>query len=257
MTKLYLGALAALLLTGCPGRHARPDDFQADPAVFLSRIEARAAAVKSLTAELSLEVWRGDERVRLKQLVALRRPDKLRVDSLSPFGQPLSTLTSDGETLAIYAQDEHRFYTGAATPENLARLVPIRVEPDELVALLRGGVPLGAAERGTVGWDAERGLYPLDLVGPATRRRIHFDPEHLRVRAVRVWRGERLRYEARFTDYTGEGDAALPRRMRFESAEDEVRVDVSVADHRVNVELPDEAFQLEAPRGVPVDSLDR
>jgi outer membrane lipoprotein-sorting protein len=32
-------------------------------------------------------------------------------------------------------------------------------------------------------------------------------------------------------------------------------VDARLQDHRVNVELPDEAFMLEAPRGVTIERL--
>jgi hypothetical protein len=46
-----------------------------------------------------------------------------------------------------------------------------------------------------------------------------------------------------------------PRRLRFEVPSRGLRVDARLQDHRVNVELPDEAFMLEAPRGVTIERL--
>ncbi len=249
--------VVALTLLGCPGRYARPDDFSADPAPFFEALAKRSEAVKSLTAQLGLEVWSGDDRVRLRQLVALRRPDHLRIDSLSPFDQPLSTLVSDGERLEIYSLEEKRFYVGRASPSNLARLIPIELAPDELVALLRGDVPVTQHEEVAVSWDDDQGWYQLDLSGPEARQRVHFEAKTWHVMAVQAWRGDTVRYIARFAEYVGEGHAAIPTRMRFEVPSESLRVDVEVRDHRLNPNLPDAAFDLEPPRGVPVESLDR
>lgn len=248
---------AALVMLGCPGRYARPDDFRADPAPLFEALATRSEVVQSLTAQLSLEVWRGDERVRLRQLVALRRPDHLRIDSLSPFDQPLSTLVSDGDRLEIYSLEERRFYVGRASPENLARLLPVQLAPDELVALLRGDVPVTRHETAAVSWDADQGWYQLDLSGPEGRQRVHFEPKTRRVMAVQAWRGDTVRYIARFAEYGGDGPGAMPTRMRFEAPTRSIRVDVDVTGHRLNPNLPDAAFDLEPPRGVPVESLDR
>ena len=250
-------ALLAATLTGCPEAHRRPDDFKADPAPLLAAVAVRAAAVRGLSGQLKLEVWRGDERVKLRQLVASQPPDKLRVDSLSPFDQPLSTLVAAHGRLSIYSLEERRFYVGAASPQNLARLIPVRLSPGEMGALLRGTVPLIAHHTAQVAWDGAHGWIQLDLRGDgATRQRVHFEPEHLRVVEVRAWQGEALRYAARLGRYEGEGPAAMPTRMRFEAPAESLRVDVEVVDYTLNPDLPDEAFELSPPRGVTVESLD-
>ena len=74
----------------------------------------------------------------------------------------------------------------------------------------------------------------------------------LRVMAIRAWAGDRVRYIARFAEYAGD----LPTRMRLEAPSESLRVDVQVRDHRLNPNLPDAAFVLEPPRGVPVEPLD-
>ncbi len=256
LTTSLLALGVTLSLWGCPTRYARPDDYSPDPERLLHAIASRAESVKSLTAELHLEVWRGSERVRIEQMIALRQPDRLRIDSLSPFGQPLSTLVSDGAALSIYDLGAKRFFTGAASPKNLARLLPVALDPQELSAFLRGGVPTGRHDEASVSWDDSTGHYLLDLRRAEARQQVRFEPKSLRVVGVSAWRGDTLRYTARFGDFTSEGPEALPRRVRLEAPSEELRVDLKVVGHQLNPDLPDEAFVLEPPRGIPVEPLE-
>lgn len=247
--------LAAALLTGCPTTYPPPADYSDDPARLLAAVERRAAAVQRLSGELSIEVWQGDERVRLTQLIAVDEKGRVRIDALSPFGQPLSTLVSDGSRLMIYSLEDKTFRVGAATPENLARLLPVAIEPEALSALLRGAVPIMAHERAAVSWNARGNAYRLELERPGRMQQVEFEPEALRVVALRMLDGGALRYRVRFGDYSGAGDAVIPRRIRFEVPDEALRIDMSVVDYTVNPDLPEAAFQLEAPRGVRVEAL--
>ena len=244
-----------LLLAGCPDRHRRPDTYSEDPAPLLEKLSTRAQAIRSLTAQLKLEVWRDGERIKLRQLVAVQSPNKLRIDLLSPFEQPLVTLTSDGVVLSIYDLEQTRFSRGAASNANLARLLPIKLAPDSLAGLLRGTIPIIKHTSATVSWDGENGWYQLDLEGTDRRQRIHVEPKAWRITQAREWAGDAEVYAARLGDYSGVGDTALPRRMRLTAPKD-IQVDAVVEDHQVNVDLPDEAFVLDPPQGIPVEPLE-
>lgn len=237
--------LAVLALTGCPDRHPQPADYSDDPARLIAAVQRQSEAVRSLSGQLAIEVWHDGDRVRLKQFIAADRQGRLRIDALSPFGQPLSTLVSDGSRLMIYSLEDKKFYVGAATPENLARLMPVELEPETLAALLRGSVPIMAHDRATVSWNGSAGAYRLDLEAGEQGQQIEFAPDTLRVTRLRRRVGGKLRYDARFAEWTGKGDAAIPRRIRSESPADDLRVDLEVVDHQIDPDLPDEAFHLE------------
>lgn len=246
---------AALLCAGCPTIHPQPADYSDDPTRLTAAVQRRAAAVQRLTAEVAIEAWQGDERVRLKQLIAADGQGRLRIDVLSPFGQPLSTLVSDGSRLMIYSLEDKTFRMGAATPQNLARLLPVHIEPEALSALMRGAVPIMSHERATVTWNGRANAYRLELQQGPRLQQVEFEPDALRVTSLRVFDGERLRYAARFGDYSGDGDAVVPRRLRFEVPDEAVRIDLALVDHTLNPDLPEEAFVLEPPRGVRVEPL--
>ena len=243
------------LLTACGGAIKRPSNYSEDAGRLLKSVEDRGKAVQSISAELKTEVWRDGERVKAKQMVASDPQGRLRIDVLSPFGHPLTTLVSDGSRLMIYAAEKKRFLIGASTPEILARLLPIRLSPEELGGLLRGMMPLIPHTKSRVGWNEEAGRYRLELDGERRRQRVEFEPEHLRVTSLETYEGDALIYRARFGDYTGEGDAIIPKRILFEVPSDKLRVDMTVVEHRINPALPDAAFHLEPPRGIPVEPL--
>jgi len=255
----FVAALCGL--GACGGAVPRPTSGPTDAAALVAAVSARAGAVRSLSGLLALEVWRGDERVRLRQLIAQRRPSHLRVDTLTPFEQPVSTLVSDGVTLSIYALDERRFYEGQATAENLARVLQVPVDAEALGALLRGELPLMAdAGPPALSWDGERSQWRLDVPtrapDPLSRRQTLFvEPSANRLAEVVFKSGDATTLHAWLGDYDGTGPTAVPRRLRFEVPARALRVDARLQDHRVNVDLPDEAFMLEAPRGVAIERL--
>ncbi len=247
--------LLGLTLAGCPGRFERPDTFDDRPAPLLAAAKSNAKTIESFSGQLRLEVWRGSDRVRLRQLIATEAPDRLRIDVLSPFEQPLQTLVSDGTRLSIWAMDQKRFYRGAATAQNLSRLLPIRLNPADVSKLLRGVAALIPYQEAAVDWDSERGRYRLSLNGAESRQELLFEPKALMLRRSTVWRRGRIEYIASFARHEQKGGAVIPLRMRFEVPSDDLKVDVEVADYVLNPELPAAAWQLEPPRGIPTETL--
>ncbi len=251
----WLIGVAVALLMGCGGTFPRPADAPTEPGPILARLAERSTAVRSLSGMLALEVWRGDERVRLRQLLLVVRPDRLRVDTLSPFDQPLAMMASDGQTLTIYSLEQKRFEQGPATSGNLARLLRLPLSGEELTAVLGGGVPMPAGVTPTLSWDAEAGHHVLEFVDGRRRQRVALEPAAFRLVELRAWEGETPRYVARFGDYDGEGPTAVPRRMRFEVPGQALRVDARFEDHTINVDPPADAFSIPVPRGISVDPL--
>ena len=253
MKPILIGA--CLLLTACGGNIPRPAGFVDDTRPLLERIERRGAAVKSLSGELKTEIWQKLKRVKVKQLVAADPRGRLRIEVLSPFGHPVTTLVSDSSRLMIYLAEEKRFLLGSATTENMARLLPIPLGPGELGGALRGAMPLIPFRESRVEWNGRDGRYRLILSGDNRRQVVDLEPEHLRVTTIQTYAADALLYRAEFGDYSGTGDAVIPRRVRFEVPSEALKVDMEVVDHRINPELPDAAFHLVPPRGIRVEAL--
>lgn len=242
------------LLAACPGRFKRPEaDVTADQA--LGALTARGEAIQTVNAMATLEAWHDDDRVRFRQFLLIQRPDKLRVDTLSPFDQPLAITTSDGEIVSVYSLEKKSFHRGPATPENLARLLSLSMDGEELVALIGGGVPLVNPVRKSLDWDADTGRWRLDLEGVRRRQRLMLEPERLRVTSTTVWQGDAVQYTVQMGQYGGTPPAEIPQRLRVEIPSEKLRVDIVVKDFTLNEPLDPEAFILTPPVGIEIQPL--
>ena len=109
-------------LSACGGI-PKPKDFTDSPDPILVAVDTQRQALKSLTAELQLDVWKDDQRIKLKQLMAVDHQGRVRLEMISSFGHPVTSLTSDGARLMIYDSEQRRFFLGASSAENIARLI--------------------------------------------------------------------------------------------------------------------------------------
>jgi outer membrane lipoprotein-sorting protein len=159
--------LAALALGACAPR-VPPPDLSLEPGPLLAQVEGAAAQVQRVQGEARLRVGGQGVRGAITAFVAAEKPDRLRVESVDFFGNPAAVLVAAGGRLAIYDARERTFFRGAATPQNLALLVPLPLTPAELVAILCGA-PLLAGE--AVSAEPGRGYVTLELrAGPRTQR---------------------------------------------------------------------------------------
>jgi len=134
MKRAFVSALVgALLLCGCAGQ--RPPS---GPAPTPERLFAKLDAAKRLATEADIE-WFGADRARFRGVLVAERPDRFRIEVLSPFEEPVEVVVSDGDTLWRLTRD--RFRVGPATPEHVADVLPVPLSPEDLVAMVLGGAP--------------------------------------------------------------------------------------------------------------------
>lgn len=154
MVRLLCGALSLgtmlLWLAGCQ-RIANPWQGLPPPATLLS---SAAPVWEHLVARRqALENLKGLARVRLRvstreatledAVVVLRRFEAIRLEGIGPVGQPLFLLIADAQQLSLYAPQDGRLLTGAASAENLMRLFGMALTPTALQYVLAGDIPLG------------------------------------------------------------------------------------------------------------------
>ena len=241
-------------LWACGSRYPRPVSFSEDPQPLLEAIKARGAQVQGLSGALAVEFWDADQRVKVRQLFATQRPLKLRMDTLSPFEQPLATLVCDGERLSLFEMDKRRYLTGPLTAETFERLSKLRVTPHEMTALLSGQVPLLNSSATTVEWDDRRGLYRLTLKEEDRHQVLSIDPLTLTPVEAIYYKKEELTLKIRLASYSKD-EPKIPQRLRIEIPDREIRVDVKIKDFTLNPALPPEAFSLPPPAGVRIEEL--
>ncbi len=197
---VMVAGLAALML-GCP-RPAPPSRFPtADDA--LMRMKETYRCANGVQGEGKIDHFSPQGRIRGEVYVFAVNPARCRFDVVSPFGQMLYTLTSNGREFRMLDVKEKKFFYGPASPCNLARLTQVPVEGHVLVSLLRGEAPvlIHRPEDASLAWDSD-GFYLVEVASKNdARQKIHlelYDDDFLK-----PWKEQRLRVTSVVTSQRG------------------------------------------------------
>ena len=220
----------------------------------MARLRGAAEGVVGVRGFASVTAWDARQTFKGKLLVFAEGPDRVRIEVLSPFDQPISYLASDGRQLQVYLLQEGRLIVGPATAANIAKLLPMRVRPDVLVEALLGRPPLPRPGDAVpeLRWNAEASVYVLRYRpdGPEA----WLSAQDLRpVMAGWLRAGETDGWALELWDHQGAG----PRRLAFEHrpSGSGFRLawdDVEVLDHA----MAPETWRIDVPPGIEVESPD-
>jgi outer membrane biogenesis lipoprotein LolB len=251
--------LLALAVAAACAKRAPPPDLSADPAALLQQVERTQARVERVRGEARVKIESPAGNGSLTQFVVAERPDRLRLDALDFFGNPVAALVADGGRFALLDLRERVYYRGTATPENLARLLPIAIPAGELVQLFCGAAPLAEAGR-PVSVEAGDGVARLTLEAPDRTQRLDVGAGAA-VHASRIgppaggapppgW------YGVAFDRFEERGGRPFPGTVRVDAPEARVSLHLSWKEIEVNGVLPGGSFDLPPPPGARVVELD-
>ncbi len=219
----------------------------------------RRGALKSLRAETRVDNM-GDngERVKVTVAMLLERGGKLRFEAEAPIGgSTLVTLVADGTTFQLLDSKNNRFLEGPAKACNVARLIRISMEPDDIIDALTGSAPLLGEPTGA-DWDNGRERLELKLPDGGSER-IWLDARDKSwdvVAAERRSGSGQLLWKLTHTDFSDRGGGIrFPARTELQQPP---RADARIKFREVelNIMPPGGAFHLPPPTKIPVEPAD-
>jgi hypothetical protein len=194
LVPILTGLVSALVGCASPPPASQFPNAQA----ALDRMRATSACSRALTSDAKIDYFGDAGRIRGRLLYVVAVPDRLRLDVISPFGATISTLTSDGQSFALFDLRQKQFLRGPANACNLARFTHVPVPPAALVQLLRGEAPVlvHQPEAASIAWESGEYVVRIESTRAASEE-IHLLPvpqdfalpyaaQRLRVTEVRV-----------------------------------------------------------------------
>lgn len=246
----------AILALGCP---LPPLDFgergRAETAdELLRRLELSELAVRAVRGEGRLSVDGPDGKGSTGLFVEAVEPSQVHLELLDFFGRPQSVLAIDGDRFGFYDAQAARYLRGPASPENLARVLPVSLPVGELVAILLGRVPRLSAETSELTLDERRGLYLLKLRAARVTQRLEVEPRTTRILRSSVEGSGG--YALALDDATPYAGGWFARRVRLEFPGQKVTLELRWQELTFNHHPDPALFEAEPPEGVPVIDLD-
>jgi hypothetical protein len=236
-------------LVACAGAGGVPSGPTPAPEVLWARLRSRPAP-HTLQAEARVSYFGEEGRVRLRATLVAQRPDRFRLETLSPFEEPIDLMISDGQTLWWLSQGTLR--EGRATPEKIGRLLPLPLHPRELVSLLLGGLPADA-EPVRVEAVSDPPAYRLDLRMGDRWTRLWVDADADRILRLEVAPGPDApaRVRAEFEGFEDRQGFSWPTRIHGETGDGGTDLRIRLTDMAFDRELPERVFRFDAGPGVP------
>jgi hypothetical protein len=188
-----------VVLTGCPGRSRLPLAWQPVSAEGLvAQVAARRDRLTSLRARARLRS--GFAGMWTRKAVLVERPDRVRIDVLSPFGLAMALGAHDSR-LWVYPVNEAVVYEGPADSQQLARFLGAPLSLPDLVNILLGVPPVRQPSAAPTLERTDDGRYRLTLPLADGAQVLGFAPDTLDLRSVEEVRGGHVVLRVDFDDY--------------------------------------------------------
>lgn len=228
-----------------------------EPQAALDELRAEGAGTRNLRALGRVTYFGEKGRVRLKTVLLAERPGRFRVETLSPLEQPIDVMACDGTELWYLSKG--RLRSGPATPQNISRLLPLAMTPEEVVDTFLGGVPTSERFSPVALKHADDDRWELELLSATQERvRLLIDPVRRVVeRMVLLTPAGSPRVSVQFDDFdpVSKGARDLPRSMVLRVAEKDIDLRIKLTEADVDVALDGSLFRLEAPPGRSAEPL--
>jgi hypothetical protein len=249
--------LATLVAGCCTHRRSYPPPT---PARLTQVVRGVGQPPPTLRAKAKVDQWTRKGRIKLRVFMLATAGGKLRFEAVSPFDTPLVTLTSDGSRFASIDHKHDVFYRGPAKACNIARVFGLALPPREVSRTLTGGTPVIPHERASLRWDRCEGAEVLTLVGSKGRTQRVW----LRKRggSWQVLRSEvrdkdrKVALELRFDSFRRIQGRWVPWEIKVEQPQRKADLIIRYQKLELGVSIPDAAYQLRVPAGLPVRVLD-
>jgi len=261
-------ALVAALLSygfgGCPRRVPPPDNEIEQPAEMREAVTARTEQFSTgRFKEVVLDYFGKNERVKVRQLILVKQPNNLRVQTRLPGSNEIvSLLVTDGETFALHRREDNEYITGPPTPENINRLLPVDLSARDVVRVMFGGAPWDrfADQPGEpeLDWDTKKGRYVYSVeTGDGGRLRMQIrHPSHAVDSVTEFGPDDEVVYRYTTDDWERFGNRSIPTWRRFVSPPRDLDFSLDVGETELGVGLPDNLFQLSPPPGSTIRRVD-
>ena len=194
---LVVGLL--VFLTGCPGPRRLPLAWQQITAEDLvAQVAARREKLTSLRARARLRS--GFAGMWTRKALLVERPDRVRIDVLSPFGLAMA-LGAQGSRLWVYPVNEAVVYEGPADSQQLARFLGAPLSLQDLVNILLGVPPVREPTGAPTLDRTADGRYRLTVPLADGAQVLGFAADTLELRSVEEVRGGNVVLRVDFDDY--------------------------------------------------------
>jgi Domain of unknown function (DUF4292) len=254
--KFLILALIGFRLAGCATVSPPAPELPApkwESAELIKSMVQRRAQFRSLRAPARVDYAGPDGKHGFQEAVVVQRPDRLRLETLSPLGAVLIVTANDKEIVGFYPR-EGVFVRGRRSKENLLRYTKIPLELDEITSLLVGLPPVDPSTP----WKQEGNTL---IFSPDGRKKdaVAFESQQpVPTKWERFNASGAIELNAQFSDYVSTPAGLFPSRITIEAPSQKKKLEVRYQEPELNGKIPSELFTQQKPphaQEVPIEAI--
>lgn len=227
------------------------------PEAALNSLTAQIPAGVTMQALANIQMTTRQGRYPLKLAILLKRPAWLRVEAIPLFGPPTFFLSVRDQTLKVFLTETHAFYISRATLDNIARYLPLKMDPEDMIAILMGTCPTLSVQNGSLQGRMEGDHYRIDMDGPLKRRSLWLRMTDGFLEHLEVYQDQRSLYKVRFEEPLLVEKAMIPQKITIVvEGEESASFSIRYTDILFLKTSDPAMFDLEVPPGIKPTYLD-
>ena len=215
----------------------------------LELLDERLREFTDLRALADVVVQKGGERQRLTGALLVQGPDSMRLEALSPFGQPYYLVVVHAGQLTVYDAAKNEALVGPATAETISRVLGLPLEAGDLVAVLAGRAAPPSDLRVAELLPPDGAGPSLNLIGGAQRQRVWMNLGTGEVHRLEIGGGRAT------VTITYLSDGGVPAGFDFSAGGEYVTGSVTYRNVVLGAGIDPERFTLALPKGAKIQSI--
>jgi outer membrane lipoprotein-sorting protein len=224
-----------------------------EPQALLEQARKAHAGPQTLTCDAKAFV-QAQQGGRFELHVSVKRPDSIRIEALTPVGDPAAVLVATAGKFALIDLRNNVYYRGPATPQNLSRLIPVPMTPQELVAVLTGAIPeLPGAQPTASKRQGDGSQITFAKQGVSQQVSLGAD-----LRVTQVQRSDaqgKLIWAVKLDQHDDASGSQLPMLLHLDAPDAKTQVDLRLRNVVTGKQPPASAFLLAVPQGMRVEEV--
>jgi len=208
-------------------------------------------ATESIRGYARVTYEHGEESIGSRHAILASRPDRFRLEILSPPFGTVAVVTSNGRELSVYARRENRIYRGPASAGSVGAYAAVPIAVEDVVTILLGAPPERRPRgQATVRRDDQKALIRLTIPVERGRQDIWFAPESLLPVASETPLDDERSLHVTFGDYREIGAIPFPHSIDLRTVPGDRAVHVRYASPALGAKLEQGLFEPPTPPGV-------
>ena len=199
----YLLFFLGLFYGGCAALPERqtPLPVLEDPGSYFQDVIKKSHSIHDVSGYAKLKISAAGKTSTSRNVFFVRRPDRIRIETLGFLSRPALIFTADSKSISIYVIENNAFYSGETTVANLQRIIGMRLELREIVLSFLGEPPLTDFTPHKITCSQDKNQYLFTIPCEGGKQLIWIDPAARNITGYKLYENNAPVYEYTFSNF--------------------------------------------------------